>query len=188
MSVAYDQHQGPWTIDDVLALPEDTRQRIELVGGALVMSPSPGVPHQLASSNLHAVLRQAARAAGAPVAVLEAINVVGPDGLLIPDLAVVDLDAARQAKATVSAHDVLLVVEIASPSTRVNDVKVKPLLYAEAGIPAYWRLELEPRPRLTVTELENGSYVERVTLLGGSVVRLSAPFPVDLDPAELTQF
>lgn len=32
MGVAYESHSGPWTVDDVLALPEDPRHRIELVG------------------------------------------------------------------------------------------------------------------------------------------------------------
>ncbi|MFH8586485.1 hypothetical protein ACH4GP_19095 [Streptomyces celluloflavus] len=58
MSVAPAEHQGPWTIDDVLALPEDARSRIELVGGSLVMSPSPGIPHQRASRRLAALLEQ----------------------------------------------------------------------------------------------------------------------------------
>ncbi|NEB96510.1 hypothetical protein [Streptomyces anulatus] len=44
----------------------------------------------------------------------EAINIIVPDGLLIPDLVLVDATAAEQATAAVSAHDVLLFVEIVS--------------------------------------------------------------------------
>ncbi|MFE3688062.1 Uma2 family endonuclease [Streptomyces sp. NPDC059095] len=68
--------------------------------------------------------------------------------LLIPDIAIVDASAAATAEATTDAHDVLVVVEIASPSTRVADRKMKPHLYAAAGIAHYWRVELEPAPRI----------------------------------------
>ena len=142
MGVATADHSGPWTVDDVLALPEDTHHRIELVGGALLMSPNPGVPHQRASSRLWALLDAAVAAAGAPFEVLEAVNVVAPDGLLIPDPVIAD------AGTTLSAHDIAVAIEIASPSTRVTDEKtdkkMKPSLYAAAGIPHYWRLESVP--------------------------------------------
>ncbi|WP_030274425.1 Uma2 family endonuclease [Streptomyces sp. NRRL B-24484] len=184
MSVAVTEHSGPWTVDDVLALPEDTRHRIELVGGALLMSPNPGVPHQRASSRLWALLDAALAASHAPYEVLEAVNVVVPDGLLIPDLVVVDAAAAAEASTTLSAHDVLVAIEIASPSTRVTDRKMKPSLYAAAGIPHYWRLELEPGPRLYLGHLERGTYVDRL-VQAGETTALTDPFSLDLDPAAL---
>ncbi|MEU5548111.1 Uma2 family endonuclease [Streptomyces sioyaensis] len=186
MSVATADHQGPWTLGDVLALPEDTRSRIELVGGSLVMSPSPGIPHQRASRRLAALLETAAVAAAAPVEVLEAINLVVPDGLLIPDIAVCDVDAAADAGLTIDAHDVLLVVEIASPSTRVTDRKMKPHLYAAAGIAHYWRLELEPAPRLYLGRLESGSYTDRL-IQAGETTTIEEPFPIGIDPRVLTR-
>ncbi|WP_406003452.1 hypothetical protein [Streptomyces sp. NBC_00829] len=39
---------------------------------------------------------------------------------------------------------------------------MKPALYAAAGIPHYWRLELEPAPRLYLGHLENGAYRDRL--------------------------
>ncbi|GGR16164.1 Uma2 family endonuclease [Streptomyces netropsis] len=177
---------GPWTREAVLALPEEPRHRIELIEGALVTSPSPGVPHQRASRRLAALLDVAVEAAAAPVEVLEAVNVVVPDGLLIPDIVVVDADAAAEAGLTVDAHDVLVVVEIASPSTRVTDRKMKPALYAAAGIPHYWRLELEPAPRLYLGHLERGTYTDRL-VQAGETTRLDQPFPVDFDPARLVR-
>ncbi|MFB7293495.1 Uma2 family endonuclease [Actinacidiphila glaucinigra] len=184
MSVATAEHVGPWTVDEVLALPEDTHHRIELVGGALVMTPNPGVPHQRASLRLAALLLDAVEAAQAPVEVLEAVNVVIPDGLLIPDIAVVDADAAMAAGLTIDAHDVLIAIEIASPSTRVTDRKMKPALYAAAGIPHYWRLELEPAPRLYLGHLERGAYTDRL-VQAGETTAVTEPFPLDIDPARL---
>ncbi|MGW2546360.1 Uma2 family endonuclease [Kitasatospora sp. NPDC001574] len=184
MSVAVTEHSGPWTVEDVLALPEDPRNRIELVGGALLMSPNPGVPHQRASSRLWALLDAAVEVCDAPFEVLEAVNIVVPDGLLIPDLVVADAAAAADAGTTLSAHDIVVAVEIASPSTRVADKKMKPALYAAAGIEHYWRLELDPAPRLYLGRLERGSYVDRLVQVGEST-QLTDPFPLDLDPARL---
>ncbi|MFJ5220501.1 Uma2 family endonuclease [Streptomyces sp. NPDC088354] len=173
-------------MDDVLALPEDTHNRIELVGGALLMRPNPGVPHQRASLRLAMLLMDAADSAQAPVEVLEAVNVVVPDGLLIPDIAVINADAASAAGLTIDAHDVLIAIEIASPSTRVTDRKMKAALYAAAGIAHCWRLELEPAPRLYLGHLENGGYVDRL-VQAGETTAVTEPFPLDIDPARLVR-
>ncbi|MFD8597505.1 Uma2 family endonuclease [Kitasatospora sp. NPDC059646] len=184
MSVAVTEHHGPWTVQDVLALPEDPRHRIELVGGALLMSPSPGVPHQRASLRLAMLLSLAIDNAEAPLEVLEAVNVIVPDGLLIPDLVITDATAAADAGTTLNADDIIVAIEIASPSTRVADKKMKPPLYAAAGIPHYWRLELEPAPRLYLGHLERGHYTDRL-VQSGETTQLTDPFPLDLDPARL---
>ncbi|MGW6486191.1 hypothetical protein [Streptomyces sp. NPDC055056] len=63
-------------------LPEDRTTRYELLGESRVMFPAPG-PSPAASFRLHVILKAAA---GAPVEVLEAINVVLPFGLVVPDL------------------------------------------------------------------------------------------------------
>ncbi|MFI1067884.1 Uma2 family endonuclease [Streptomyces spororaveus] len=184
MSVAY-RHAGPWTLDDVLALPEDRTQRIELVGGQLMMSPASGLPHQRASHRLHNLLERAAEAAGSDVEVFEGINVIVPDGLLIPDLAIINVAAAEESGVAVSARHVLAVVEITTPSTRVTDRTLKPSLYAAAGIEHYWRTELEPAPRLLMSRLHNGSYTGLPPLLAGAVAHLDEPFPIAFDPASL---
>lgn len=81
----------------------------------------------------------------------------------------------------------LLVVELVSPGIETMDRKVKPLLYAEAAIPHLWRLGFEPAPRLIVSELDGGRYVEKTTALTGAATRIEAPFPLDIDPAGLTR-
>ena len=126
-------HVGPWTVDGVLALPEDTHHRIELPAGSLLLSPHPDVPHQRAGSRLARLLAAAVDAAGVPFEVLAAVNVLVPDGLLIPDLVVADAAAAAAAGTTLSARDIVVAIEIASPSTRVTDKKMKPSIPAGAG-------------------------------------------------------
>ncbi|MGW1199659.1 Uma2 family endonuclease [Streptomyces sp. NPDC002536] len=189
MSVAHDPHYGPWTIEEVLALGEDRGERRELMGEALLMSPAPGSKHQRASLRLAMLLDAAIEEAKAPVEVLEAVNVVLPDGLFIPDIAVVDAAAAAEDPVTFDAEAVLLVVEIVSPSSsgRRTDRLLKPPYYAEAGIEHLWRLELEPRPALIISELENGRYAERVVAEAGRKTLVEKPFPVELDPGALVR-
>jgi Uma2 family endonuclease len=188
MSVAsVAEHHGPWTLTDVLALPEDRSVRYELLGESLVMSPAPGLRHQRASYRLHVALDAAARAVGAPVEIFEAVNVTLPSGLVVPDIVIADQGAALEDSVGIDADAVQLVVELVSPGNKTMDRKVKPLLYAEAAIPHYWRLEFDPTPRLICSELDAGRYVERATAICGTVTRIDSPFPFDIDPVGLTQ-
>jgi hypothetical protein len=84
MSVALAEHTGPWTADDVEALPDaGDHARFEVYeGGVLVVSPAPGVGHPRASYWLHRALSQAIVTAGADVEVLEGVNVALPGGKL----------------------------------------------------------------------------------------------------------
>ncbi|MGW4805055.1 Uma2 family endonuclease [Kitasatospora sp. NPDC004272] len=134
---------GPRTVDEVLDLPEDTRHRVELLGGALLPSPRESVPHQRAATRSAASL---SAAAPAPFEVPEAVNVLVPDGLLIPGLVIADAAATAGAGATLHADDVVVAVEIASPSTRVIDRRTEPGRYAAAGVPHHWRLDPDPAP------------------------------------------
>ncbi|MFF2628721.1 Uma2 family endonuclease [Kitasatospora griseola] len=184
MHPALPAHPGPWTVEDLLALPEDTHRRIEPVGGSLLLTPHPDVPHQRAATRLCALLASALTTADAPFEALSAVNVLVPDGLLIPDLVVVDAAAAAEAGSTLRADDVVVAVEIASPSTRAIDRRTKPGLYAAAGIPHYWRLDLAPAPRLHLGRLEHGDYLDR-TVQPGESTALTEPFRLELDPAVL---
>jgi Uma2 family endonuclease len=190
MSVALVEHTGPWTADDVEALPDQgDHARFEVYdGGVLVVSPAPGVAHQRASYWLHRALAEAATAAGADVEVLEAVNVALPGGkLLVPDVVVATADAAASATTRIPCEAVLAVVEVVSPSTVSMDRAIKPAMYAEALIPVYWRVELQDGPRVFVCSLSRGRYVTRTTLTAGTRGRATRPFAVELDPAEMTR-
>ena len=189
MSVALVEHTGPWTPDDVEALPDaGDHTRFEVYeGGVLVVSPVPGVAHQRASYWLHHALAQAAIAAGADVEVLEAVNVAIPGNkLLVPDVVVVNASAINEATTRIPAGAVLAVVEVVSPSTVSIDRAIKPTMYAEAGIPVYWRVELQDSPLIVVSSLSRGRYLVKSTATAGTKRRITKPFAVDIDPAELT--
>jgi Uma2 family endonuclease len=190
VSAALVEHTGPWTADDVEALPDaGDHARFEVYeGGVLVVSPAPGVGHQRASYWLHRALAQGAIAAGADVEVLEAVNVILPGGkLVVPDVVVVAADAVDEESIRLPSAAVQAVVEIVSPSTVAIDRSIKPAMYAEAGIPVYWRVELHDTPKVVVYSLSRRGYVARATLLAGTRGRITKPFAVELDPADLTR-
>lgn len=173
-------HVGPWTEEDFFALPED--RRIELLDGELLVSPAPRYPHQRLSSRLWSALEMA-EAPGFEV--LEAVNVrVAPGRILIPDIVVITNPGADL---TVSeAADVSMVVEIVSRGGVVADRAVKPQLYAAAGIPHYVRIELgDEGPTAITYRLRGGRYIEFARAGSGERLRLTEPFVIDVDLAEL---
>ncbi len=174
------EHTGPWTEAEFLALPVD--RRVELLDGALLVSPSARVRHQRLSFRL-AVALDAAVPLG--LEVLEAINVrVGPGKILIPDLAVVAVPGIDLTMC--EAADVVLIVEITSPGNAAVDRAVKPQLYAQAGVPHYLRIELgEAGPRALVYRLTCGHYVQMACADPGNPLVLTEPITVTLDLAAL---
>lgn len=73
----------------------------------------------------------------------------------------------------------LLAVEVVSPNGRKTDRFFKPAEYADAGIPAYWRLEIEPEPLLVVYQLNGTTYDVVQELSGRGVV--DVPLRIELD-------
>jgi Uma2 family endonuclease len=69
---------------------------------------------------------------------------VTPDTMPLPDLTVVPLRADDYSTAHPTARETLLVVEVASTSLQY-DLTQKAELYAVAGIPEYWVLDVENR-------------------------------------------
>ena len=76
-----------------------------------------------------------------------------------------------------------LVVEVMSPSSRKTDLFAKPGEYAEAGIPLFWRLDLDPEPLLHAFALADGRYAEVATVRGEGVVPVPwGALTIDLGP------
>lgn len=176
------EHTGPWTEAEFLELSVD--RRIELLDGALLVSPAARSRHQRLSSRLWAAF-DAAMPVG--LEVLEAVNVrVGAGKILIPDLAVVTVPGLDLA--VYEAADVIMVVEITSPGNAAVDRAVKPQLYARAGIPHYLRIELgEAGPSAVVYRLREDHYVEVARVEPGCPLVLTEPVAVGLDLAALAE-
>ncbi|TWP50324.1 Uma2 family endonuclease [Lentzea tibetensis] len=168
-------HNGPWTLDDVLALPEDHSQRIELIDGTLIVSPLGSVRHQRLVGRAFAAFD---RDCPAEFEATVEINVRLSGGrLLIPDFTVIRPGAEG---VMLPVEDVLLAGEVLSPSTRINDLVLKRELYAEAGVPFYLMIDPQgPVVTATLLELRGVKYVE-VTTSDDGVLTLDRPFPVTI--------
>jgi Uma2 family endonuclease len=167
-----------WTFEDVDALDVPDWWRYEIVDGGLVVSPSTGGDHELASAELRTAMHGALP--GGTI-------VAGPMGVqmtrsyLVPDLVVVERERLRGAR-TLAATDVMLAIEIVSPGSVTMDRVTKPAKYAAAGIKAYWRVETDP---LSVTAYTLAPGAEVYTEVGSwgpsEIARIAEPFPVEFE-------
>jgi len=167
---------GGWMADDLDRLPADGL-RYELVDGVLRVSSAPSEQHQIVLGNLHVQL--VAECPGHLRVLLAPFDVrLSPRRQLQPDLIALPKDRAAPDRTP------LLVVEVASPSTRLTDQTLKRRVFEHAGVPSYWLVDpLEPA--LTILELRDGTYVQVAGVEGDEPVTLQLPFPVSLVPSTL---
>lgn len=168
------------TLAEWNALSEDTSRRYELVEGVLLVIPRPAPMHQRVMVRLAAELdRQLPDELTALADVEVEIDTRYPATVRAPDIVIVPTSRAQQNPPRLVAADVLVAIEIVSPGTGRTDRVTKPTEYADAGIPHYWLVELDPRVTLTASTLIAGDYEH--TAEGSGVITLTAPVPVKLD-------
>ncbi|HEV2088655.1 MAG TPA: Uma2 family endonuclease [Cryptosporangiaceae bacterium] len=183
-------HSAPYSLDDLFAMPDDG-SRYEVLDGQLIVSPAPSVRHQVVGDRLRTLLAERAPS-GVLVVTAAAVRCGDDSPAMIPDIVVAQgpLDSVGR---QFDASAVLAVVEVVSPSTRRTDRVTKPAVYAAAGIPTFWRVELDSfrgeaddeLPLVLVYRL-NGETYELVTRLpAGTPGTVSVPYPLRLDPAAL---
>ena len=170
---------GPLTVRDLAGMPDDGR-RYELIDGMLVVSPAPGTRHQQIVVKLlgclDAVCPDDLVVLAAPYAVRSGEYLELQPDVLVGKFA--DFTEQDLPKPPV------LVVEVLSPSTALNDLNTKKAAYERLGVPDYWVID-PAQVRLTVFELGDGSYVETVSVTGGEAYNATRPFPVRVVPADL---
>lgn len=163
---------GGWTVDHLDAMPE-TNIRYELTDGALTVSPSPSNLHQVVCSVLWMALTEQAPE---DLIVTQGVEIRFDRQLTrIPDVLVVRTEEPRRHWFTPS--EVLLAVEVESPGSHLEDRALKPALYAQHGIPSFWRVTTAP-PRITTHALAGDGYRPGDTT---ARVVVDEPFPIDLD-------
>jgi Uma2 family endonuclease len=102
----------------------------------------------------------------------------------IPDVTVLADRVFRDDVHIVSPVDVLLAVEVESPSSVTEDRITKPAQYAAGGIAHYWRIETNPL-RLNAYQLMGVVYAPTGSWTAGEIARIDRPFRVDIDVAAL---
>lgn len=104
-----------------------------------------------------------------------------------PDLVVVERGALQRVRTEgglLLAAETVLVVEIVSPGSRRTAFIVKRSEYADAGIPHYWIVDLEPAGAVSLRACHQSEgtagYVDDGAVAGTYTTDLPFPFTVDL--------
>ncbi len=169
---------GPWTVDDAADLACDGR-RFEVVDGQLIVVPMQRIGNGRVQNRLSGQLARQLPSAWEPI--VEASIRLGPIDGRIADVAVVRTRLSTlPAQVGFDPTDVVLVVEVVSPSSRKTDRFFKPIEYAEAGIAAYWRIETEPEVVLHVHRLVGEAYEPVQQVRAAETVQVPFALTVDI--------
>jgi Uma2 family endonuclease len=170
----------PITIEQYSTFESPEGFRDELINGRIVMSPEPKVLHFDVADNLYQLLT---KAAGKKFRVGQRINLRFPEAnsMPSPDVFVIDLaewKRARNEDVYPDGSQVLLAVEVLSPSNRKPALQSKIDIYTSHGIEA-WLVD----PKRQEVKVYSGSKVraasqtnKSVLVWNGKPVLLSAIF------------
>ena len=165
-----------YTVDEIESWPDDGN-RYELLDGVLLVTPSPGAPHQFVTARITATLVGF-------VAEWPDIQVASPGVIMVrpkielqPDVLVLRQPRGEVRWEKFSEH--LLAVEVQSPSTKIYDRDYKRPAYLSLGVKEVWRVDLD---RQLVFVSKPGSATDQ---LHDSVIRWEPPtlgrsFPLPL--------
>lgn len=139
---------------------------VQLIEGELIVMSPQGPEHSAIVGDLGERLREAYSGAGhvRSQCPLRATATSLPE----PDLAVVRGAARDYLASHPTGEDALLVVEIAMTSQAVDQMKAR--VYAAAGVPEYWLLDLAARCLHVHRELSASGYAAVTTLREGEIV------------------
>lgn len=175
--VPYDLHRL-YTVEEFEQLPEDNSFRYELQDGVIIVSPRPGWNHMVVAGRLFGQI-EPQLPDDMPIAIEVDLDLeLERETARIPDLLVVRSDAVRE-RGLQKASAVLLAVEILSPGSVDLDTRIKPMEYADAGIPNYWVIDPRPPVTATVYRLYGEDYEE--SQRGEHTMTVSEPCPVTID-------
>ncbi|MFB9321146.1 Uma2 family endonuclease [Cryptosporangium minutisporangium] len=168
---------GTATIDDYDALGEDTDIRHELIDGHIIVCASPVNLHNTVVFRLQVALD---RVLPEDFVVVSDVDVAMEDKRQCPrpDLIVVPREVG-EGYARTQSDAVRLAVEVISPGTGRLDRQTKPRIYATAGIPSYWLVDLDP---FTIVEHRRvGRWYEEVQRVTGDQIVVTEPFDLEVD-------
>jgi Uma2 family endonuclease len=180
---------GRWTYDEVKDL--DLPFEFDLVDGVIVPRGTANHWHNTVRDKLYFHLESARRA---PFAVnsgqcvlIDEFNPPKPD-VVVFDKTGLDVFSLE----CLPVASVVLAVEVVSPGSRSDDRFRKPGMYAEAGIPYYWRVErgADDLPEVFEFWLDRETGVYAPAPAGEHHIRrlkTELPFPVEVDLARIIE-
>ncbi|HEY2947807.1 MAG TPA: Uma2 family endonuclease [Micromonosporaceae bacterium] len=186
MTAALSEFRPPasgWTTNDLDALPDDGIRR-ELIDGVVFVSPSPTANHQIIAMRLGVALDESCPQEWV---VTQGVEIrISTVRSLTPDILVTTASAAARNPSRFEPHEVVLAVEVVSPTSRAMDRVMKPALYAQAGVPLYWRVETEDGIIVHTHRLDPARELYAPTGEYASTVECDEPWPISIPIARLT--
>ena len=164
-----------FTKEDYERLPEGAPY--QLIGGELIMSPSPTFFHQEIIANILEKLRPFVRKNGLGQLALSPLDVhLTDDDIYQPDLIFI----RKEKLPSIGPHDRIhlvpdLVIEVLSPSTAYYDYSHKKAIYCERGVKEYWIVD--PQDRTIEIMINDGKVFQTEALLHEPAVLESPMFP-----------
>ncbi|MFD8024913.1 Uma2 family endonuclease [Streptomyces lavendulae] len=171
---------GGWTADDLDTLP-NLPPHTELIDGSLIFV-SPQTRFHMRAVNFFARRLEAMVPDGLEVMReftidIDRHNRPEPDVIVTVEDADADPDQTR-----LPAASVRLAVEVVTPESVDRDRETKPVKYARAGIPHFWRVEnRDGRAVVYVYELDPATKGYVATGIFHDRLRVPVPFRMDLD-------
>jgi Uma2 family endonuclease len=177
---------GGWTAEDLDHLPPEAPRRVELIDGALVPMSPQAYFHMLVINRLWQTLESLAP--GDFEVVTEMTVTLDKWNRLDGDVLVVRSEEPNPTGTDYRPEDVTLIIEVVSPESKPRDRNVKPIKYAKADIPYFWRIErAADRPVVYTFELDTATSAYAPTGIHRDRLKLDVPFPIDIDLATLTR-
>ena len=136
-----------WTIEMLDALPDDG-QRYEIIDGELYVTPAPTLAHQLVAGAFYRRIDPYLRTGSLARAVCSPADVRRDDrtrNRVQPDVFAFRLVEGKPPAYPFSLNDLVLALEVESPSNSLHDHHVKRALYLANGVAEYWIASAEAR-------------------------------------------
>ena len=168
-------HTTGLVYDDLARFPDDHLRR-ELIGGELIVTPSPRVRHQRVVRTLTVALDAHAQQHGGEVFPAPLDVVFTDSDVVEPDVLYISPDHLHRLEERFLRGAPDLAVEVSSPSTRRLELVRKRDLYERHGVPEYWYVDLEV-DRIEVFRRGDDGRYQAPTLLGRGDTLISAVVP-----------
>lgn len=154
----------------------DSSDKVELIGGFITPMAPVGPEH---NGSLFELTKLFAPVAEKFVIAVQATVAVSEGQVLEPDFALLAARVDKYMTALPRAADVLLIIESAASSLK-NDRHVKLPIYAAAGIPEYWIIDLNSKSLEIHRDPVGEAYASKQELSGDDVARPLACHEVKL--------
>lgn len=174
----------PRTYADLERERENRDERMELIEGEIVVTPSPSPLHQVIQHRLAVCLDQVVVKPGLGIVMSAPLDVfLGAHTVLQPDLIVLLRDRRPSFGSKGIEGAPSLAIEIFSRSTGSRDRGQKRHLYARFGVPEYWLVHTVNRTVTIFNQPEAGHYTHEDTV---SKAAISVTIPgLSIDLSEL---